>query len=76
MLNVGKGSLTKRVIMEHASMEISREIVRAIKTPPGALWDFGKINDLVSEVKNPQLKLMVWQDTCFLLAYFNKEEEL
>ncbi len=73
MLNV---SAVKPTEMELAATEIALEIVHAVNTPPGALWDFNKINDLISEIKDPQLRLMAWQDTCFLLAYFNKKEGL
>jgi hypothetical protein len=75
MLNVSAVD-QKPTKIELAATEIALQIVWAVNTPPGALWDFKTIKSLIAEIKDPQLKLMAWQDTCFLLAYFNEEEGL
>lgn len=73
MLNVS-AVIQKPTEMELAATEIAVTIVHALNTPPGALWDFDKINSLISEIKNQRLRLMALQDTYFLLAYFNHFE--
>ncbi|MDP3043724.1 MAG: hypothetical protein Q8N21_04990 [bacterium] len=70
MLNVNAVD-QKPTEMELAATEIAVEIVCAVNIPQGGTWDFNKINSLISEIKNPQLRLMALQDTYFLLAYFN-----